>query len=135
MNQPSRVQQAQTNQKIVYITRPQTPGNTIQQSQQNPTNQQNTVVKFVSNANTQHTQKVVSAQQKLVVVGMPSSSPSQTSTLGQNTFMTSVQGSITSPQIVQGNQTPMSMAQKTAYMQQQQQKLKQDMSGVNDDLF
>lgn len=126
VNQPSRVQQAQGNQKIVYITRPQTPGNTIQQTQQNPTSQQNTVVKFVSNANTQHTQKVVSTQQKLVVVGMPSSSPSQTPTVSQSTFMSSA----SSPQMVQGNQ---SMAQKTAYMQQQ--KVKQELMNVNDDLF
>lgn len=125
MNQPNRVQQTQGNQKIVYIARPQTPGNTIQQSQQNPTSQQSTVVKFVSNASTAHTQKVVSTQQKLVVVGMPSSSPSQSSSPTQSTFMTSV----SSPQVVQGSQPQISMSQKTTYMQQQQQQK------MNEDLY
>lgn len=118
MNQPNRVQQTQGNQKIVYITRPQTPGNTIQQNQQSATNQQNTVVKFVSNASTTHTPKVVSTQQKLVVVGMPSgSSPNSTTpSSSQNTNM----------QIVQGTQP--SMAQKTTYVQQQpQQKMNEDL--------
>lgn len=131
MNQPNRIQQAQSNQKIVFVTqRPQTPGTVMHQTQQNSTSQQNTVVKFVSNPNTQHTQKIVQTQQKLVVVGMPTSSPGNLQ--GANNpgnFMTqsNIQASSSSPSVAQmgqGNQPPISVVPKTTFIQQH--KVKQD---------
>lgn len=89
MNQGARVTTPSGNQKIVFLTqRPQTPANQGHVSQPaSQAQQQNTVVKFVSNANTGNTQKMVTTQQKLVVVCMPGSNSTTTvssSGVGQN---------------------------------------------------
>lgn len=63
MNQANRVGNPINNQKIVFVTRPPTPGGTPQ-----PQPSQNTVVKFVSNASTLSQPKVMTTmttQQKL----------------------------------------------------------------------
>lgn len=119
MNQANRVQTAQNNQKILFVSRPQTPGGGLHQVQQNPTSQQNTVVKFVSNANTINAPKMVNAQQKLVVVGMQTSTPSPTSMSNPGTYVT--QSGIQSGGMMNqggGNQPPISVVPKASFIQQ-----------------
>lgn len=116
MNQTGRVTTPTGNQKIVFLTqRPQTPSNIQQQNQQNNPNQQNTVVKFVSNANTASTQKLVTTQQKLVVVCMPSSSPTNVSTVN-----TQSSGGLLSPGVNQPNHQSISLISKQTFPMQQQ---------------
>lgn len=128
MNQTGRVTTPTGNQKIVFLTqRPQTPSNIQQQNQQNNTNQQNTVVKFVSNATTVNTQKLVTTQQKLVVVCMPSSSPNNITTV--NTQST---GTMLSPGISQTNQQSISLVSKQSFLQQQ--KIKVEAMDIEEDV-
>lgn len=92
MNQATgRMTAAAGNQKIVFLTqRSQNAG--VNQTQQNAQGQQNTVVKFVSNAPTSNQQKMVTTQQKLVVVCMPNSNTTTSvSTQGLQTQMTQQQ--------------------------------------------
>lgn len=123
MNQSGRVTTPTGNQKIVFLTqRSQTPGNSSQNQIGNQ-NQQNTVVKFVSNANTQNSQKIVTTQQKLVVVCMPGSSSTTTVTS---------QGIINSGM----NQSSIGMIPKSNFMQQHQkvQQQKDHVSHIVDDM-
>lgn len=125
----------QNNQKVVVVTqRPQSAGNAMHQSQQNFQTQQNTVLKFVSNSTTQHTQKLVtSQQQKLVVVGMPTSSASNVQGSSQGNFI--IQSTIPNPQGSQGNQPTVSMVPKPGFVQQTKLKSEQmPQSLVVDDL-
>lgn len=136
MNQATRVQSMQGNQKVVVVTqRPQSATNPMHQTQQTFQPQQNTVLKFVSNSNTQQTQKIVTAQQKLVVVGMPTSSANSTqNSASQGNFM--IQSSnMQSTQGNQGNQPPVSMVPKPGFIQQGKTKQEQmPQSLVVDDL-
>lgn len=109
MNQANRVQSMQNNQKVVVVTqRAQSGGNPMQQ---NFPTQQNTVLKFVSNSNTQHTQNIVTAQQqKLVVVGKAQGT-------NQGNFM--IQSNVPSQQGSQHqHQPPVSMVPKPGFIQQ-----------------
>lgn len=128
MNQQGRVTTPTGNQKIVFLTqRSQTSGNTIQ-TQQNP-QAQSTVVKFVSNSTTQNTQKLVTTQQKLVVVGMPNSNSTTTVSQGNSQSVTQM------GLMNQSNQQNMSVMSKSFMQQQQQQKLKEQLSApAMDDL-
>lgn len=135
MNQANRVQSLQNNQKVVVVTqRPQSGGNPMHQNQQNFQNQQNTVLKFVSNSTTQHTQKIVtSQQQKLVMVSMPTSSASSMQRTSHGNFM--IQSNVTNPQGNQGSQPPVSMVPKPGFVQQAKLKPEQlPQSLVVDDL-
>lgn len=115
MNQSGRVTTPTGNQKIVFLAqRSQTTPNQTTHNQQNAQSP-NTVVKFVSNATTPNTQKVVSAQQKLVVVCMSNTNTTPTSTQGNITTL-SQQMAMSS----QMNQPPVSVVSKN-FMQQQKQ--------------
>lgn len=128
MNQTGRVTTPTGNQKIVFLTqRPQTPSNAQQQNSQSNSNQPNTVVKFVSNAPTPNTQKLVTTQQKLVVVCMPSSSPNSMTTV--NTQST---GTLLSPSVNQVNQQSISVVSKQNFVQQQ--KMKADAMDIEEDV-
>ena len=122
MNQTNRVTTPTGNQKIVFLTqRPQTPSGMVQQqSQQAVQNQQNTVVKFVSNANTQNPQKMVTTQQKLVVVCMPNSTPTPGAPIN-----TQSSGNMYNSDGIPANPSSISVVQKTAFVQQQQQQQQQ----------
>ncbi|XP_022919113.2 transcription initiation factor TFIID subunit 6 isoform X1 [Onthophagus taurus] len=132
MNQGNRVTTSSGNQKIVFLAqqRPQTPGGMLQQqNQQNVQNQQNTIVKFVSNANTQNSQKVVNTQQKLVVVCMPSSTPNTAAPIS-----TQSTGNLLSPDPIMSNQSPLSVVQKQPSFLQQQGKIKMEPMHIDLDL-
>ncbi|KAJ8920590.1 hypothetical protein NQ315_004729 [Exocentrus adspersus] len=102
---PPRVSTQQGNQKFVFVTqRPQTPIG-ASQSQTNTSTQQNTVVKFVSNAAGQ-TQQKLTGQQKLVVVSNPM----------QTNFSTQSSG-LMSPT----SQPPAMLISKSSFALQQQQ--------------
>lgn len=125
MNQSGRVTASQGNQKIVFLTqRPQTPNTQqpIQSQGQNP--QQNTVVKFVSNANTSNQQKIVTTQQKLVVVCMPNTN--STTTVSTPGILNSPSGTptqtILNPGANQGGQPQIAMVQKQNFIQHVQPK-------------
>ncbi|KAJ8967338.1 hypothetical protein NQ317_007983 [Molorchus minor] len=105
MNPSPRVQNQQGNQKFVFVTqRPQTPVGASHPNQPSTPTSQNTVVKFVSNAN-QTTQKLAT-QQKLVVVS---------SQMNQNSFTAQSSGIITP-----GNQPPATLISKSNFTIQQQ---------------
>ena len=118
MNQTGRINAPSANQKLIFVThRPQTPSTVQQQAQQvNQQNQQSTVVKLVSNANTQNVQKVVTSQQKLVVVCMANSNTVNTQ---QQQIISNMRG----VDLGQSNQSPISVVQKSTLVPQKQQKI------------
>lgn len=125
MNQSGRVSAPSGNQKIVFLAqRSQTPSNPAAHSQQNQPSP-NTVVKFVSNSTAPNTQKVVTAQQKLVVVCMSNSST--TTTPSQSNVTSLSQLGVTN----QANQPSVSVVSKNFI---QQQKLKEQIAPMVDDL-
>lgn len=109
MNPTPRAQNPQGNQKFVFVTqRPQTPVGTSQQNQQSSS--QNTVVKFVQNAN--QTSQKIGTQQKLVVVSSQGN---------QNT------GGQTSTLLISKPQQQQQQLQQQLHQQLQQQQLQQQM--------
>lgn len=133
MNQAGRVTTPTGNQKIVFVTQRSQPQGNIHQSQPSVQPQQNTVVKIMSNANTQNQQqKVVGTPQKLVVVCMPSTGTTNSAvinTQGQTTVpqsSTSQTTNLLSPGLNQNSsQPPFSVVPKPNFIQQTQ-KVKQD---------
>lgn len=104
---PNRLAQSAQNQKIVFVTqRPQTPNAVHQISAPQVPAQQNTVVKFVTAANSgASAQKMTPPGSKLVVVCMANSSTTSTAPA-----MSQVQAG--------GNQPPISVVPKPIFVQQ-----------------
>lgn len=144
MNQASRVSTPAGNQKIVFVT--QRPPQQNQSMQQNIPQQQNTVVKIMSNTGNVVSQpKILPVQQKMVMVSNTNTGSivAQNAQVGKN-FFTSFLGNLVSQgsniissaggMVQQSHQQLGSVLSKPNFVQQSQKIIKQEVPTSIDDI-